>query len=137
MYGMARAHSLPKWFAVTQENQPRHALAAAVLVSGLLLLPRDITFVAHMTDGLLFAVFALINIALILIRLREKKTFVGFQSPISIGKWPLLAVLGAITSAGMLFFVEAAPLLLGVVGVVVATLVWKKSNTVARNSSYK
>ncbi len=132
VYGMARAHSLPKWFAITQENQPRHALLAAALVSGLLLLPRDITFVAHMTDGLLFAVFALINIALILIRLREKKFHEGFRSPISIGKWPLLAVLGAITSAGMLFFVEAAPLLVGVVGVVVATLVWMPKKNILR-----
>ncbi|QQR93047.1 MAG: amino acid permease [Candidatus Iainarchaeum archaeon] len=126
VYGMARAGSLPKWFAHTESNQPRHALIASVIVSTLLLLPRDITFVAHMTDGLLFAVFAVINLSLLLIRLREKKPFTGFRSPINIGKWPLLAVLGAITSAAMLLFVEVVPLLLGVVGVVVAAFVWTR-----------
>lgn len=126
IYGMAEAGSLPPWFGNTQSNQPHHALLVSVGIGIVLLLPRDITFVAHMTDGLLFVVFAMINVALIITRQREKTTFKGFRSPLNLGKWPLLAVLGAVTSAAMLLFVDPIPLLLGLAGVIIVTLIWQR-----------
>ncbi len=118
IYGMAKSQGLPAWFAKTKSSQPIHALVFATFAGIILVIPRDITFVAHVTDGLLFAVFALVNVVLIVIRLREKTVFKGFRSPINLGRFPLLAGLGAITSTAMLLFVEITPLLLGI-GVVV------------------
>ncbi len=106
LYGMSVEKSAPTIFSRTTNNQPVYALGAAVAISACLLLIQNITTLAQMTDALLFAVFAVMNIVIIKIHWDSKKKFTGFTVPLSINKIPIPAVIGFVASAGMLAFVE-------------------------------
>ena len=63
----------------------------------------NIGTVAEMTNFAVFATFIIINIALITMRLKEKKPFTkGFRVPFSIKKVPVTAVLGLFSSLFLL-----------------------------------
>lgn len=106
LYGMSKEKSAPEIFGKTSNNQPIYALGIAVAVSAVLLLIQDITTIAQMTDALLFAVFAIMNMVIIKIHWDSKKSFNGFNVPLNVNKIPIPAVLGLVASAGMLVFVE-------------------------------
>lgn len=103
---MSSEKTVPVIFSQTRNNQPIYALALAVVASLALLVIQDITTIAQMTDALLFAVFAIMNIIIIKIHWDNTKKFTGFNVPFSIAKVPIPAVLGFVSSAGMLLFVE-------------------------------
>lgn len=111
LYGMSVEKSAPAIFSQTSHNQPVYALGIAVAVSACLLLIQNITTLAQMTDALLFAVFAVMNVVIIKIHWDSKKSFNGFNVPLSINKIPIPAVVGFVASAGMLAFVEMNVLL--------------------------
>ncbi|MFH0970444.1 MAG: APC family permease [Candidatus Diapherotrites archaeon] len=130
VYGLSSEKTLPRILGETHHSQPRNALIISTIGVGLLVLYQDIMFVAHVTDGLLFAVFAIMNAAIIKISLDDKKTFTGFKIPLRWGKIPIPAVVGSILNAGMLFFVEVNALLFGIAFVFVGMLgyyVWKQN----------
>jgi hypothetical protein len=107
---MGVAKIVPGIFAQTRNSQPLYALGASVFFSGILLSVGDITILAQMTDVLLFAVFAVMN-AVILKLHWKKDRFNGFRVPLDIGKVSLPALLGLVSSAGMLLFVDVNALL--------------------------
>jgi APA family basic amino acid/polyamine antiporter len=106
LYGMSIEKSAPAIFSQTKNNQPLYALFAAVIISACLLWIQNITTLAQMTDALLFAVFAIMNVVIIKIHWDSKKKFTGFTVPFSVKKIPIPAVIGFVASAGMLAFVE-------------------------------
>ncbi len=111
LYGMSTEKSVPPIFSQTRNNQPVYALIVAVVASSALLVFNDITTIAQMTDALLFAVFAIMNIIIIKIHWDSRKKFTGFNVPFSVFKVPIPAVLGFVSAAGMLLFVETHALL--------------------------
>ncbi len=110
LYGMGVARIVPAVFSQTKNNQPLFALGATVFFSAALLGIGDITILAQMTDVLLFAVFAVMN-AVILKLHWKKDRFNGFRVPLDIGKVSLPALLGLVSSAGMMLFVDVNALL--------------------------
>lgn len=106
LYGMSTEKTVPTIFSQTRNNQPIYALGVAVAASLALLVFQDITTIAQMTDALLFAVFAIMNIVIIKLHWDNHKKFTGFNVPFNLGKIPIPAVLGFVSSAGMLLFVE-------------------------------
>ncbi len=71
--------------------------------------------VAEMTNFAVFATFILINGALIVLRLKEKKPFTkGFRAPFSIKKVPVTAVLGLFSSLFLMFQLPMFVILSGV-----------------------
>ncbi len=111
LYGMSIEKTIPPIFSQTRNNQPIYALAIAVVASLALLVIQDITTIAQMTDALLFSVFAIMNIIIIKLHWDNHKKFTGFNVPFSVFKVPIPAVLGVVSSAGMLVFVETSVLL--------------------------
>ncbi len=63
-----------------------------------------------MTDALLFAVFAVMN-GIVIILHRKKRAFDGFYVPVNVSNVPIPAVIGLVSSVGMLAFVESKALL--------------------------
>jgi APA family basic amino acid/polyamine antiporter len=110
LYGMGVAKIVPRVFAQTRNSQPLPALGASVFFSAVLLGIGDITILAQMTDVLLFAVFAVMN-AVVLKLHWKKDRFDGFKVPFDLGRISLPALLGLISSAGMLLFVDVDALL--------------------------
>lgn len=111
LYGMSTEKSVPQIFSQTKNNQPIYALAAAIVISTALLMIQDITTIAQMTDALLFAVFAVMNVVIIKLHWDNHKKFTGFNVPFRVGHVSVPAVLGFVSAAGMLLFVEVHALL--------------------------
>ena len=104
-YGMAEEGSLPKWFSIIGKKRrtPYVAVLASGFIAFLFVLIKDIGFVADLTTALLFITFALVNVSAIVLRYkdgRERK----FKMPVNIGRFPVLALLGVITSLIMFVF---------------------------------
>ncbi len=105
VYGMATLGSLPKMFSKVgaKRRTPYMAIIATGIVTLLLVLIRDIGFVADLTTALLFSTFAIVNVSAIVLRYKHTAKR-AFTMPVNIGKFPVLALLGAITSIVMLVF---------------------------------
>lgn len=105
IYGMAEKKSLPKIFSKVHKKRktPYIAVFATGIITLAMALFEDIGFIADLTTALLFATFALVNLAVIVLRykINEKRKFL---MPVNIGRFPLLALLGIISSLGMLVF---------------------------------
>jgi basic amino acid/polyamine antiporter, APA family len=105
VYGMSKRKTLPKIFNKIHKKRriPHIAVFAVGIVTIGLTFFQDIGFVADLTTVLLFATFALINLAAIVLRYKK----IGkrhFKMPLNIGRFPVLALLGVITSLVMLVF---------------------------------
>ena len=105
---------------------PHFAIMFTAAVAIAFSLIGNIGTVAEMTNFAVFATFILINIALITMRLKEKKPFTkGFRAPFSIKKIPVTAVLGLFSS---LFLLLQLPIfvILGGLGVLASGAVVHK-----------
>ncbi|MDP4039922.1 MAG: amino acid permease [Candidatus Pacearchaeota archaeon] len=105
VYGMAERKFLPKIFSKIHKKRgtPYVAVFAVGIVTVALTFFEDIGFVADLTTVLLFATFALINLVAIVLRYKKDEKRV-FRMPLNIGKFPVLSLLGVITSLIMLVF---------------------------------
>lgn len=125
LYGMGKAATVPALFGILTRSQPLHALIATIALSTTLLILNDITILAQMTDALLFSVFAVMNSVVILLHWRRSPSV--FRVPFDLGRISIPAVLGMISSAGMLFFVDRHALLyaVGLVGLIALLLFFR------------
>lgn len=105
VYGMAERKSLPKIFGRVHDSRrtPYIAVFAVGLITLALTFFEDIGFVADLTTVLLFATFALINLSVIVLRYKKDGKR-KFRMPVNIGEFPVLALLGVITSLVMFVF---------------------------------
>ncbi len=107
LYGMSADKSLPKFFSVIgQRGTPYYSVLIVALVGIIFSLLGDIKTVALITDVSLFVVYTSVNASLIVLRYKEPKLKRAFKTPINIGKFPVLAFLGLLTSIFMLFYFE-------------------------------
>jgi len=105
IYGMSERGSLHRIFS--KVSVKRRTPYIAVFVTGFITLLiaffEDIGFIADLTTALLFATFALVNLSVIVLRYKMDNKR-KFKMPFNIGKFPVLALLGIISSLGMLVF---------------------------------
>lgn len=73
----------------------------------------DIAFVANVNNFTVFVTFAVINAALIVLRYRRPDTARPFRVPLSLGKLPLLPVLGIVFNIFMLLQLSLQVLAIG------------------------
>jgi APA family basic amino acid/polyamine antiporter len=134
IYGMAEVKALPNKFLKLDRGTatPTLAIFLVCLASVLFVLMRDIKLVASLTDFALFIAFALVNLSVIFLRYKEPKTVRHFRSPVNLGRFPVLAALGAGASLFMLtqFDLEVWGIGLGalVVGLIAYLLLNRKLN---------
>ena len=65
---------------------------------------RNLEFVANVANIFIFLTFALINLALIVLRYTMPDAKRKFKVPLNIGKFPVLILLGVLVSLFMLYF---------------------------------
>jgi len=107
IYGIAKQKSLPKVFAQVHKRT-RTPLIAVYVSSALAILfvfLGDITIVANLANILLFITFALVNLSLIILRYKLEPIKGKFRCPLNIGKFPIIAFLGFLSSIAMIFFI--------------------------------
>ena len=109
-------HIIAKIHPKTQT--PYIAIILVMITTIAFALIEDIGFVAGATDFLLFAIFIIINAAVIALRLKQPKTKRPFRIPFSIKNIPVTAVLGILTSIALMVHIEleVMALALGLIG---------------------
>jgi len=65
----------------------------------------DIEIVANLTNLFLFITFASVNLSMIVLRYKLKDRKRSFRCPVNIGNFPVIPLLGFLSSLGMLVFV--------------------------------
>ena len=106
-YGMASEKSLPKFISSVDKRTrtPWVAIFLIMLVSILFILIGDIRVVAELANFGLFVTFAFVNTALIVLRYRKPYMERKFKVPLTIGKFNVLAFLGALFSLFMIYYI--------------------------------
>lgn len=116
-YGMADAGHLPARLA--QVHHVRGTPVWATLAIGgaacLITLAGDIGFAAELTNFTLFLTFTVINATVILLRIRHPRLHRPFRVPGSLGRVPVLPLLGVLTSVLLLVRLDPVVLALGAV----------------------
>jgi len=107
IYGMAKQNSLPKFLGVVHERTrtPLFAVYIAAAFAILFSLIGDVGLVANLTNILLFLTFATVNVSLIILRYKMEPIKGKFRCPINIGRFPVISLIGFITSIAMIVFI--------------------------------
>jgi len=107
IYGIAKEKALPQIFTQINERTrtPLIAVYVSTAIAILFVLIGDIALVANITNLLLFLTFALVNLSLIILRYKCKPKKGKFRCPVNIGKFPLISLLGMISSIVMIGFI--------------------------------
>jgi len=99
LYGISSDKALPAIFSAI--HQKRKTPWAAVAIIGALsagfVFVGDIGTVANISVFAIIMVFVLVNLALIWLRYKQPDAERPFRSPVSVGKFPVLAALGIVT----------------------------------------
>ncbi len=124
VYGIADEHALPDVFqrVSTKTRTPWVATIAVTAGAMLFLSLRHVEIVANLTNFTVFAVFIAVNAALIYFRFNRPARR-GFRVPGSIGRLPVIPVLGIVTSIFMITRLSPKVLLLGAGLIAVGLLV--------------
>lgn len=127
IYGMSRDGSLPKVLSAIHKSRrtPHIAILIIMIFSILFLFVGGIGFIANMTSLGAFVTFGLVNASLIWLRFRYPKLHRPFKSPVNIGRFPVLAFLGLITSIFMMFQFELSVVLFTVVVIAAGLILYQ------------
>ena len=105
VYGLSNEKQFPSFLA--EIHPKRKTPHIAVLFIGFFTIIfatiGSIDFVASITTLLLFATFGFVNLAVIILRYKNK-TKRKFRMPLNIGNFPIIALLGVLTSIIMMFY---------------------------------
>jgi len=105
LYGMSSQGVIPKIFSEVHEKTktPMFAIALSAIVAMVFLyFVNDLSDLAMLTNMAIFISFFSVNASLILIRFSKQKYEPGFRTPFNLGKLPITAVLGCLSSLIML-----------------------------------
>ncbi len=95
MYGMASKGDLPGWFSTLRNHQsPRNSVVVALCSAIALLFVGDIHQLAASTDALIYLMFLMVNVIVIVLRVRRPDEIRPFRIRGTVKKVPLLPILG-------------------------------------------
>ncbi len=121
LYGMAEQGSIPKALGRIhpRTHTPAIAVVTVMAIAIVFALVGDITVVANLSIFAIVFTFAVVNLAVIWLRYRQPDSPRPFRVPLHVGRFPVVAGLGLLTSViGLLRFdLPTAAVGLGVVGV--------------------
>ena len=120
LYGMANANSLPKILGKVhfKTKTPWIAIIGIMLTSMAFAFVGDIVLVANIAVFAIVITFAMVNLAVIVLRYTEPSIDRPFKVPLNIGKFPILPLFGLGMSVYMAFQFELPVVLagLGIIG---------------------
>ncbi len=126
LYGLACNNTFPSVCGkVGSRGTPYVSIFIVTVLSLAFLLIGGIKTIALLTDIGIFVIYIFVNASLIWLRYREPDTKRTFRSPFNIGKFPVLALLGILSSAFMLLYFEPALLLYELVVVAIGLVFYK------------
>jgi APA family basic amino acid/polyamine antiporter len=125
-YGMAKENSLPVFFSVvhSKTKTPWIAVIGIMLASIVFTLIGDIAVVAKITVFATLITFAMVNLAVVVLRYTEPNIERPYKIPLNIGRFPVLPLFGLAITAYMLFQFELDVLLVGAAIITVGIIVY-------------
>ncbi len=114
LYGISEVHVLPSALHRTWKNGvPWIAVLATAVLALLFIALGEIGFVASTVDFALFLIFIIINFSVIKLRFSEPEAERPFRVPLSIGRMPVLPVLGILSTLVLTASVKPEVMLVG------------------------
>ncbi|MFA5411759.1 MAG: amino acid permease [Candidatus Micrarchaeia archaeon] len=115
-YGMAKAKSLPRFLSAVSSRfrTPHLAVLSALLVSAAFLLIANLVIIAEVTNFAALAAFFFINLSAVLLRRRNPGARRPFRMPFAVANIPLPALLGALASLFLIFYLSQEAIMYGV-----------------------
>ncbi|MFP3950066.1 MAG: APC family permease [Candidatus Micrarchaeia archaeon] len=115
LYGISKERAIPGLFSKVNKrfSTPHFAIFLSFAVSVLFLLLADLAVVAEIANFAALAVFTMVNLSAIQLRLEKPKAKRAFKIPFSIGRVPIIPVLGALFSVFLISFLSADVLVYG------------------------
>jgi APA family basic amino acid/polyamine antiporter len=108
LYGMAKDDSMPGFLCRIhpKTRTPHYSVLAIMLAAIVFDLAGDISLIASVTTASIFVSFVFVNLAVIMLRYREPREPRPFRMPVNIGKFPLIALFGLLTSLALLVYTD-------------------------------
>ncbi|MBI2075836.1 MAG: amino acid permease [Candidatus Aenigmarchaeota archaeon] len=126
IYGLTCNNTLPSVFSrVGKRRTPYVAVVTVMILSLAFLLIGGIKTIALLTDIGIFVIYIFVNAALIRLRYKMPDIKRTFRSPANIGKFPVLALLGILSSGLMLLHFEPVLILYEIVVVSIGLTFYK------------
>jgi basic amino acid/polyamine antiporter, APA family len=100
LYGMSSKQWMPRWFGVLNQKKRTPVNATITVVSLIIIFTWlfPLVSLARATSFLLLIIFILVNLSLLIIKIRDENTFTGFCIPIYIPVFGLISCLVLIMS---------------------------------------
>lgn len=107
VYGMAKENPIGKKLASidAKTKTPWLAIIFVGVVTLIFSIIGDLTIVASLANLSIFLVFGIVNLATIYLRYKKPNAKRSFMVPINIGRFPVLALFGVLSSLFMIFYV--------------------------------
>ncbi|MBI4895537.1 MAG: amino acid permease [Candidatus Aenigmarchaeota archaeon] len=117
IYGMSKEKAFPKKLSEILKNRktPIYAILITMIFTIAFTLVGNIETIASLTDYAIFIVFIAINAAAIVLRYKLPTAKRPFKMPANIGKFPVIALLGIITSILMLLHLDIMIIIYGII----------------------
>jgi len=116
-YGIAKDRALPSLLARIHPKRrtPHFAIILVMILAMLMVAIGDITLIANITNFTIYVTFIVINLSVIAMRYKLPKMRRPFRVPINIGRFPVIPLLGAITSFTLLLSLGTEIILYGLI----------------------
>lgn len=129
VYGMAERQALPGVFLLVSKKlkTPWVAIIGIVAASMVFLYIKDLKTIANLTNFAIITVFIVVNASVIYYRYK-KPLQKGFRIPLSIGKLPVIPLIGIVISFFMIVNLPIIVLLLGIILIclgIIINFIWK------------
>ena len=126
LYGMAKSNSLPQILGRIhpKTNTPWIAVIGIFVTSIAFAFVGDIVIVANITVFAVVITFAVINLAVIVLRYTESELDRPFKVPVNIGKFPILPLFGFGTTIYMILQFEIGVAIVGLTIIGVGAIVY-------------
>jgi APA family basic amino acid/polyamine antiporter len=107
-YGMSKDGSLPlKLSSIYPRTRTPYLAILSVMAFSLVFVSiGDISLIANITTSSIFISFVFVNTSLIVLRYTEPREKRSFRVPLNVGKFPVIGLLGLISSFAMLVFTD-------------------------------
>lgn len=135
IFSMARGNSLPPVFArlTPGAKTPWLAALAGAAVAIPFTLTERIELIAQVTNFAIYVLFVGVNLAVIQLRRSRPELPRTFRAPLPVAGVPLTAVIGVVTSVFLLFYIEPAAWVLGMLMVASGVAAWFASPYLGRH----
>ncbi|MEK6852532.1 MAG: amino acid permease [Nanoarchaeota archaeon] len=126
IYGMGKEGFVKKLAKLHPKTRtPYIAIIVTMLLSLIFAFLGKIKIVAGITDFAIFIIFIAINGSLIYLRYKEPKRKRGFRVPLSIGRFPVLPLIGIITTSVLIIHLEKIVILAGIFLILLGLLLFE------------